>query len=93
MTTVFMPRNLQLQELIISKADLLIETDMPDCLKDLCAHVAAYQAVLKRWEENDFSENLPIIDFPRDPLVDYCNQSFRNLKEKQARLIGEVTRR
>jgi hypothetical protein len=91
MTTVFMPRNLQLQELITSKADLLIETDMPDCLKDHCAHVASYQAVLQRWKNNDFSENAPIINYPGDALLEYSRRSFRILKEKQTKLIGEMT--
>jgi hypothetical protein len=47
MTTVFMPINLRIYELIVSKADLLIERDMPECLRELGAHVAAYQTVLK----------------------------------------------
>ncbi len=93
MTTVFMPQNIQMQELIVSKTDLLIETDMPECLKELCAHVAAYRVVLKQWENNDFSEHASIINFPDGKLLDYSHKSFKSLKEKQAKLIGEITKR
>lgn len=93
MTTVFMPQNIQMQELIVSKTDLLIETDMPECLADLCAHVAAYQVVLKQWENNNFSEHMSIIDFPGRKLLDYSHMSFKSLKEKQAKLIGEIAKR
>jgi hypothetical protein len=90
MTTVFMPRNLQLQQLIVSKSDLLIETDMPSCLQDLCIHIAAYQTILKKWENNDFSEHNSLINFPGSELQEYSRRSFKILKEKQKRLIGEI---
>ncbi len=93
MSTVFMPRNLQLYDLIMSKSDLIIETDIPDCLKDLCAHVAAYQTLLKKWQDNDFSEHKSLINFPRKTLTEYALQSFKQLKSKQAKLIGEVSGR
>src|SRR5437879_4474315 len=93
MATVFMPRNIWLQELIVSKSDLLIETDMPQCLRDFCAHVAAYQTVLKKWENNDFSEHTSIINYPGQKLLEYSHNSFRCLKEKQAKLIGEMSRK
>lgn len=88
-TTVFMPRNLQLYEMIVSKADLIIETDMPDCLRYFCAHVAAYQVVLKKWESQDFSEHTSIINYPKKALTEYGYQSFMNLKRKQAELLGK----
>ncbi len=88
-----MPRNLQLYDLIMSKSDLIIETDIPDCLKDLCAHVAAYQALLKKWQDNDFSEHKSLINYPRKTLTEYALQSFKQLKSKQAELIGEVSGR
>jgi hypothetical protein len=89
MTTVFMPINLRIYELIVSKADLLIERDMPECLRELGAHVAAYQTVLKKWENNDFSEHKSLINYPGRALLDYSRRSFKELKEKQANLVGE----
>ena len=93
MATVFMPQNIQMQELIESKTDLLIETDMPECLEELCAHVAAYRVVLKQWEHDDFTEHASIINFTGKKLLDYSHKSFKSLKEKQAKLIGEIAKR
>ena len=57
MQTVFMPTNLRIYDCILSKSDLLIESKMPTCLLDLCAHVTAYLPVIKAWEQNDYSEH------------------------------------
>jgi hypothetical protein len=65
MTTVFAPINNRMYELVLSKSDLLIETEMPQCLRDLCAHVVGYHLVMKKWESGDFSENLSLLPFPR----------------------------
>ena len=92
MREVFMPSNLRMTELITSKSDLLIEDHIPTCLLTLCAHVAAYQAVLKRWEERDFSEHTALVNFPLD-VLDYASKSFLFLKREQARLLGLVNRR
>jgi len=92
MTTVFMPINLRIYEMVVSKADLLIERDMPECLRELCAHVASYQTVLKKWENNDFSEHTSLIDYPGRELLDYSHRSFKELKDKQSNLVGERTK-
>jgi hypothetical protein len=90
MTEVFMPINLRLEQLVINNADLLIETEMPPCLLDLCAHVAAYKAVLKRWAREDFSEHTSVINFPRGPLRRYLEPAYRRLKAEQAELLGKL---
>jgi hypothetical protein len=75
-------------ELVLAKADLLIESTMPKCLLELCAHIAAYQAVMKRWERNDFSEYTPLIAFPSE-VEEYARESFQALKAEQAKLMGK----
>ena len=87
-STVFMPINLRMYELVLAKADLLIESTMPKCLLELCAHIAAYQAVMKRWERNDFSEYTPLIAFPSE-VEEYARESFQALKAEQAKLMGK----
>ena len=69
METVFMPNNLQIYELITSKADLLIESEMPNCLLEFCAHTTSFQALIKKWSQNDFSEHLPYVTYPREILL------------------------
>lgn len=89
MSTVFMPNNLRMYELVLAKADLLIDNRLPDCLLDLGAHVAAYKAIMKKWEDNDYSEHISINKFPGPQLLDYAEKSFLDLKREQEILIGK----
>jgi hypothetical protein len=73
-------------------ADLLDETEVPNCLLTLVAHVAAYQAVIKGWEEGDYSQVTSLVEFPRESLQNYIEDSFRKLKQRQAKLLGESGR-
>jgi hypothetical protein len=88
MTTVFMPINMRIYELILSKSDLLIEPHMPSCLITLCAHVTSYKVVLEKWEKGDFTEHTALVGFPRE-LHDYTKVSFDLLKSEQAKLLGK----
>lgn len=85
-----MPNNLRLEALIVNNADLLIETRVPECLLTLCAHVAAYKAVLKQWEEDNFTAHTSPIIFPRSALREYVGPAYRRLKEEQAELLGKL---
>ena len=89
MTTVFMPINNRMYELVLSKSDLLIETEMPQCLRDLCAHVAGYHLVVTKWEKGDYSENLSLLAFPGMELLKYVAESYNALKREQAKLLGK----
>jgi hypothetical protein len=87
MTTVFMPLNRQMRDLVVAHADLLREEAIDPCLLDVCAHVASYEAILKRWEHGDFSENKPPLPFPRDALRAYAESGFRDLKRDQDKAL------
>ena len=88
-STVFMPINLRIYELILAKSDLLIESKMPEGLLLFCAHVAAYQAVMKKWENGDFSENTSLVSYPSKMILDYSRSSFQNLKAEQEKILGK----
>jgi hypothetical protein len=45
-------------EVIINKAHLLIEDEMPQCLLDFCAHKAGYDVVIERRKQGDYTEHL-----------------------------------
>ena len=92
MSTVFAPINNRMYELVLSKSDLLIETEVPQCFRDLCAHVVGYQMVMKKWETGDYSEHLSLILFPREELLAYVTNSFNALKREQARLLGKTAK-
>jgi hypothetical protein len=101
MTTVFMPLNVEMRDAVVDHADLLRDTDsMPNCLLDLCAHVAGYETVLERWRTGDFDpqdarDNTSVIDFPADDLASYIDTAYIELKREQSELLRGlgVTRR
>ena len=49
MTTIFMPLNDIREKIIIEKAHLIVEEQMPHCLLDFVTHVVGYKAVLAKW--------------------------------------------
>jgi hypothetical protein len=79
------PRAIRAYEIIISKAHLLIEDEMPRCLLQFLAHKAGYDVLTQRWKEGDFSEHLSVVRHPGDELYDYLRRSFTHLKGEQAR--------
>jgi hypothetical protein len=87
MKTVFMPSNRRIYELVLSKADLLLGNQMPQDLLTFFAHVLAYEVVLTRWDQGDFTEHASIIDFP-EFLDGYIKHSYSILKQEQSRLLG-----
>lgn len=84
---VFQPLYEQLDQVIIQKAHLIIEDEMPHCLRRFLAHTAGYKAVIKKWQLGDFSESSSVIHYPVE-IEDYAERSYLMLKEKQKKLIG-----
>jgi hypothetical protein len=90
MNTIFMPLNDIREKVIIEKAHLIIEEQMPQCLLDFVTHVVGYKAVMARWAEGDFSERRSSIGWP--PEFDhYVKQSYAALKAEQAHLMNSAT--
>ena len=54
MTTIFMPLNDVREKVIIEKAHLIVEEQMPRCLLDFVTHVVGYKAVMARWAEGPY---------------------------------------
>ena len=91
MSEVFMPLNLRMERIIVENADLMLEDEMPECFSLLSAHIAAYKPVLKRWQLGDNSEHNSFSAYPTN-LRDYIETSYRQLKKKQALLLGHKDR-
>lgn len=94
---VFMPFNLRVEKIIVDNGDLLIEEQLPDCLLGLCAHIAAYKPILKKWESGDYSSLFPLggdrtdlLKYDPDALLDYAKNSYFALKNTQASLLGSL---
>jgi hypothetical protein len=87
---IFMPLNRRMVSIVIEKADLLDGDEMPRPLLDLCTHVYAYEAVLKQWEDGDYSQRTSVIGFPGRDLQRFVSAEFPRLKAEQIELIGEL---
>lgn len=88
--TIFMPLNDIREKVIIEKAHLIIEEQMPPCLLDFVTHVVGYKAVLSKWAEGDYSERRSTIGWP--PEFDgYVERSFKALKSEQTELLHSST--
>ena len=86
MKTIFMPLNDVRERIIIDKAYLIIEEQMPRCLLDFVTQVVGYKAVLSKWAEGDFGERRSTIGWP--PEFDgYVERSYKSLKAEQTRLM------
>ena len=86
MTTIFMPLNDVREKIIIEKAYLIIEEQMPRCLLDFVTHVVGYKAVVSKWAEGDFSERRSTIGWPPEFDV-YVERSYAALKAEQTFLM------
>ena len=84
------PVNLQMRDLIVEHADLLIEPDLPQALRDFCAHVASLEIVSAA--ETDGVHERALIGHPGAPFVTYVREAFLRLKQEQQRLLAAVDR-
>jgi amino acid transporter len=86
MTTIFMPLNDEREKIIIKKAYLIVEEQMPQCLLDFVTHVVGYKAVIAKWAEGDYTERRSTIGWP--PEFDaYVERSYAALKAQQTLLL------
>jgi hypothetical protein len=96
MTTVFVPMHQRMMELVLNRAHLIEEPEMPPCLLDLCAHVNGYQAILKEWETGEISiervDNISVVNFPGQELAEYAAAAFGRLKAEQTELLGSTAK-
>jgi hypothetical protein len=86
MTTIFMPLNDVREKIIIEKAYLIVEEQMPLCLLEFVTHVVGYKAVLAKWAEGDCSESRSTIGWPPEFDI-YVERSYAALKAEQTRLL------
>jgi hypothetical protein len=86
---VFMPLNELREKLILENAYLIREEEMPDCLLRFVTHVSSYKAMIKKWSTGDFSEYIPLIEFPAE-MTEYAAKSYQELKTEQLKLISKA---
>jgi hypothetical protein len=89
MNTIFMPLNDVREKIIIEKAYLIVEEQMPQCLLDFVTHVVGYKAVLSKWAEGDYVERRSTIGWPPEFDV-YVRESYAALKAEQTELMHSI---
>ncbi len=89
MKTIFMPLNDIREKIIIEKAHLIVEEQMPRCLLDFVTHVVGYKAVLAKWAEGDYTERRSTIGWPPEFDI-YVERSYQALKAEQTRLMHNM---
>jgi hypothetical protein len=87
MKTIFMPLNNIREKIIIDKAYLVVEEEMPHCLLDFVTHVVGYKAVLSKWADGDYSERRSTIGWPPEFDI-YVERSYKALKAEQTHLLN-----
>jgi hypothetical protein len=85
--SVFMPLNLQIEELIKQKAFLIQEEKVPECMLDFITHVSGYKAGLQKCKDTPTSDVNSIRDYPKN-LDTHVSKAYTDLKEIQLKLIG-----
>jgi hypothetical protein len=88
MNTIFMPLNDIREKIIIEKAHLIVEEEMPRCLLDFVTHVVGYKAVMAKWAEGDYGERRSTIGWPPDFDL-YVERSYQALKAEQTSLLHD----
>ena len=83
---VLMPLSEQAARRVIDRADLLEGSGMEPHLMQLVAHVSAYKVVMARWAEGSTTD-FSAMPYP-DGILDWINESYAMLKQRQADLLG-----
>ncbi|MEU5961659.1 hypothetical protein ABZ777_10690 [Micromonospora parva] len=86
---VLQPTNRQMRDLIFAHADLLVETAVPEPLRDFCAHVASQEIV--RAAEAEGIHQDALIQHPGDAYVSYVRSTFLLLKKEQDQLLRRAS--
>ena len=83
---IFMPNNFAQKEIIYQNAYLILEEKPPECFSVFVRHVSEMEALASQWENEDYSENLPVVGYPEN-MYEYVSTSYLKLKKRQSELI------
>lgn len=86
---IFMPINLEMENIIKQNSHLLNEEETPKPILDFICHVTVYKTVLKKWKNNEYNEIFSLIDFPTD-FTAYIGKSYSALKAKQYEYLKKL---
>jgi hypothetical protein len=84
--TSLMPINTKMRDLIVDRADLLIESELPSVLIEFCSHVAAVE-VLVTEDGTAANSDVALVKHPGSPFVTYLRDAYLSLRREQQRLL------
>ncbi|MBL7494393.1 hypothetical protein I6A60_37720 [Frankia sp. AgB1.9] len=84
----FMPTNRQMKDLIINRADLIVEGAVPAPLLQFCAHVTAEEVLLS--DDGAPASGRALVGHPGAAFVDYIHDTFTTLKAQQGALVNRI---
>lgn len=87
-TAVLLPNQRAMRDILVTKADLLAEPQMPQVLLEVYAHASLHEIEAAGWEEGEYAHVPPPRPFPMAELRRYVRGSFDRLKREQAELLG-----
>ncbi|QFT80197.1 hypothetical protein FIU89_06190 [Roseovarius sp. THAF27] len=88
MRHVFHPMNKKLEAIIVDHMDLVEDDQLPKVFTDVLAHIHVYDAVIKAWDEGDFSAHTSVTNFPAHELMHAVEPIYKKLRSEQATLSG-----
>merc|ERR1712217_744719 len=86
---VLMPLNMKVWDVISHNHHLISDTNdgqMPACLTQFLAHVAAYQVIIDEWNNDDYRRIRSSVPYP-DGIDAYVLQEYGKIKEEQKQLL------
>jgi hypothetical protein len=87
MSTIFMPNNDQLHDIIINNTSLLVEDEMPKVLLDLFAHIMEFRINFSERKDRHAEVAESRSKYPGRTLLAYCEERFKELKAEQIDII------
>jgi hypothetical protein len=89
MKEVFLPLNERIVEILLTRSDLLEETDIPDVLLTAAANAWGWKPILSRWEQGDLGDVDSIMPYPHEELAAYSEKAFLTVKREHRELLGK----
>ena len=87
---VLHPINTDIEKIIYTKSYLMTDHKIPKDIFDFVAHITSYKALIKRWEQDDYTEWFPETEFPENFPTHIAN-IYKELKENQVKLLEPIS--
>jgi len=88
MSTVFMPNNEKLHDIIVNNTSLLVEDEIPPVLLGLLAHILEFRIIFDQRQDQHDEVAETKSKYHGKELLLYCEENFKHLKTEQIKIIN-----